>query len=113
MHNSIVFREDFLTPSPPPPVHLKLTKEEPFTMMHHHDFVEIAYVYEGEVLIRLGTNVFWFPKATCLSSPGVSHVFQPLDLKEQAPLYLSSGVTNFATYSNKCYINRRLMLRLI
>ncbi|KAA8787272.1 helix-turn-helix domain-containing protein [Paenibacillus amylolyticus] len=88
MHDSIEFREEYFFDSITP-VHLKLTKEEPFTMMHHHDFVEIAYVYEGEGLHQIGDQCILVSKGDLfVIPPGVSHVFQPLDLKEKAPLYI-------------------------
>ncbi|PQP81645.1 hypothetical protein C0Q44_18260 [Paenibacillus sp. PCH8] len=58
-------------------------------IMHHHDFVEIAYVYEGEGLHQIGDQCILVSKGDLfVIPPGVSHVFQPLNLKEQAPLYI-------------------------
>lgn len=46
-------------------------------------FVENAYVYEGEGLYQIGDQCILVSKGDLfVIPPGVSHVFQPLDLKE-------------------------------
>ncbi|MBT2290219.1 helix-turn-helix transcriptional regulator [Paenibacillus albidus] len=88
MQNSIVFEGNYFFDSYIP-VRIKLTKEMPFTVRHEHDFVEIAYVYEGEGIHHIEDKCMLVSKGDLfIIPPGVSHVFQPLDLTGESPLYI-------------------------
>lgn len=68
-------------------VQLSVSEENPFMMLHRHDFVELAYVYEGRGLHKIGDQIMLVSQGDLfIIRPGVPHVFQPLDLTGHRPL---------------------------
>lgn len=66
---------------------ITIGRETPFLIEHQHDFVEIAYVAEGEGIHFIQGDKFHVSQGDLfIIPPGVPHVFQPLDLLGQHPL---------------------------
>ncbi|MNZ44421.1 HTH-type transcriptional activator RhaR [compost metagenome] len=76
------------------------SRETPFLMQHMHDFIEVACVTEGEGIHYIQNknysvsagDVFVIP-------PGISHVFQPLDLSGKEPLRVINILLNIDSCS--------------
>ncbi|MHA6532118.1 helix-turn-helix domain-containing protein [Paenibacillus sp. BAC0078] len=69
------------------PVQLLLTEETLTSVRHQHDFMEIAYVYQGEGIHLVAENKIQVAKGDLfVIPPGVSHVFHPQDLTGSEPL---------------------------
>ncbi|WP_238653959.1 helix-turn-helix domain-containing protein [Paenibacillus piscarius] len=71
------------------PLHMLLTQETVTSVRHQHDFVEIAYVIQGEGIHLAGGDTMQVrPGDLFVIPPGVSHVFHPKDLTGADPLWL-------------------------
>ncbi|ASA22418.1 AraC family transcriptional regulator [Paenibacillus donghaensis] len=69
------------------PVQVLLTEESLTSVLHQHDFMEIAYVLKGEGIQLIDGDKIRVAKGDLfVIPPGVSHVFQPLDLSGTQPL---------------------------
>ncbi|WP_141502403.1 AraC family transcriptional regulator [Paenibacillus luteus] len=69
------------------PVIVTVSRETPFLIQHQHDFMEIAYVAEGEGIHFIQDKQFLVSRGDVFIIPrGVAHVFQPFDLSGQHPL---------------------------
>jgi AraC family L-rhamnose operon transcriptional activator RhaR len=77
------------------PIQSLLTEESPYQMRHRHDFIEIAYVMEGEGLHYIGDTILRVRKGDLYLIPaGESHVFQPQDLSGTHPLRIMNCLYN-------------------
>ncbi|MBW4080653.1 AraC family transcriptional regulator [Paenibacillus sp. S150] len=71
------------------PVQLLLTQETLTSVRHQHDFLELAYVVEGEGIHMVAGDKMQVAKGDLfVIPPGVSHVFQPQDLSGSRPLLI-------------------------
>ncbi|MEK3688786.1 AraC family transcriptional regulator [Paenibacillus sp. FSL R10-2736] len=71
------------------PVQMLLTQETVTSVRHQHDFVELAYVVQGEGIHLAGEDKMQVMQGDLLViPPGVSHVFQPQDLTGAEPLLI-------------------------
>ncbi|WP_342436021.1 AraC family transcriptional regulator [Paenibacillus sp. FSL L8-0436] len=69
------------------PVQVLLTEESLTSVLHQHDFMEIAYVLEGEGIQLIAGDKIQIAKGDLfVIPPEVSHVFQPRDLSGTQPL---------------------------
>ncbi|MGN7764798.1 helix-turn-helix domain-containing protein [Paenibacillus sp. 22594] len=71
------------------PVQMLLTQETVTSVRHQHDFLELAYVVQGEGIHLAGEDKMQVMQGDLLViPPGVSHVFQPQDLTGAEPLLI-------------------------
>lgn len=69
------------------PVQMLLTQETVTSVRHQHDFMEIAYVLQGEGIHLAGGDTMQVRQGDLfVIPPGVSHVFHPDDLTGAEPL---------------------------
>lgn len=69
------------------PVQMLLTQETVTSVLHQHDFVEIAYVVQGEGIHLAGGDTMQVRQGDLfVIPPGVPHVFHPEDLTGAEPL---------------------------
>lgn len=74
---------------------LTVTEESPYLMKHYHDYVEIAYVVEGEGLHYIGEKLIRVSQGDLFVIPiGETHVFQPLNLNGERPLKIMNCLLN-------------------
>ncbi|WP_419872384.1 AraC family transcriptional regulator [Candidatus Pristimantibacillus sp. PTI5] len=72
-----------------------ITEESPYQIRHRHDFIEIAYVVEGEGLHYIGDKILRARRGDLYLIPaGESHVFQPRDLSGKLPLRIMNCLYN-------------------
>lgn len=71
------------------PVQMLLTQETVTSVCHQHDFLELAYVVQGEGIHLAGEDKMQVMQGDLLViPPGVSHVFHPQDLTGAEPLLI-------------------------
>ncbi|AIQ68925.1 AraC family transcriptional regulator [Paenibacillus graminis] len=71
------------------PVQLLLTQETVTSVRHQHDFLELAYVVQGEGIHLAAKDKIQVVQGDLLViPPGVSHVFHPQDLTGSQPLII-------------------------
>ncbi|RCW43479.1 AraC family transcriptional regulator [Paenibacillus prosopidis] len=71
------------------PIRTLYSKEYPYFMTHKHNFIEIAYIAEGEGIHYVADEIFTVSKGDLFFLPTcIPHVFQPRDLTGKRPLHV-------------------------